>query len=220
MVERRGLFEELKRRNVFRAAGMYLVVAWLLLQVGETTFDALGLPDGSQRFLIVLLALGFPVALVLAWIFDLTPEGIVRTPDEPSAEVAQLRTGRRIDFAIIGALLIVLGLVLWRSGDDPSRGEGSAPAPESDLAVTLPTANPPLPDKPSIVVLPFDNLSDDPEQGYFAERLGGRCTSISSSVVARGPCLISRRSTMGWLLSHALAAPISTPQRIDSNLLA
>jgi hypothetical protein len=66
MDERRGLFEELKRRNVFRAAGMYLVVAWLLLQVGETTFDALGLPDGSQRFLIVLLALGFPVALVLA----------------------------------------------------------------------------------------------------------------------------------------------------------
>jgi hypothetical protein len=64
MDERRGIFEELKRRNVFRAAGMYLVVAWLLLQVGETTFEALGLPDGSQRFLIVLLALGFPVAPV------------------------------------------------------------------------------------------------------------------------------------------------------------
>ncbi len=115
MDERRGLFEELKRRNVFRAAGMYLVVAWLLLQVGETTFDALGLPDGSQRLLIVLLALGFPVALALAWIFDLTPEGIVRTPDEPSAEVAQLRTGRRIDFAIIGALHIVVGLIFWRA---------------------------------------------------------------------------------------------------------
>ena len=93
MVERRSLFEELKRRNVFRAAGMYLVVAWLLLQVGETTFDALGLPDGSQRFLIVLLALGLPVVLALAWIFDLTPEGIVRTPDDPAAEVAQLRDG-------------------------------------------------------------------------------------------------------------------------------
>jgi adenylate cyclase len=66
MDEKRGLFEELKQRQVFRAAGLYLVVAWLLLQVGETTFEALGLPDGSQRFLIVLLSLGFPIALVLA----------------------------------------------------------------------------------------------------------------------------------------------------------
>ncbi|MEE8166169.1 MAG: hypothetical protein V3T64_11410, partial [Myxococcota bacterium] len=182
MVERRGLFEELKRRNVFRAAGMYLVVAWLLLQVGETTFDALGLPDGSQRFLIVLLALGFPVALALAWIYDLTPEGIVRTPDEPSAEVAQLRMGRRIDCAIIGALLLVLGLVLWGPGDDPSRGELSAAAPGLDLAELLPPENPPLPDKPSIVVLPFHNMSDDPEQGYFADGITEDLTSDLASV--------------------------------------
>ncbi len=129
MDERRGLFEELKRRNVFRAAGMYLVLAWLLLQVGETTFDALGLPDGSQRFLIVLLALGFPVVLALAWIFDLTPEGIVRTPDEPSAEMAHLRTGRRIDFAIIGALLIVVTIMFWRSERAPVSEELLVAAP-------------------------------------------------------------------------------------------
>ena len=108
MDERRSLLDELKRRNLFRAAGMYLVVAWPLLQVGETTFDALGLPDGSQRFLIVLLALGFPAAVVLAWIFDLPPEGIVRTRDAPAAELARLRMGRRIDFALIGALVLAL----------------------------------------------------------------------------------------------------------------
>ena len=99
----RSLFAELKRRNVFRVAALYAVVAWVLIQIGEATFEPLGLPDGSQRLLIILLGLGFPVAVVLAWIFDLTPEGIVRTPDDPAAEVAHLRTGRRIDFAIIGA---------------------------------------------------------------------------------------------------------------------
>ncbi len=119
MEDRRGIFEELKRRNVFRAAGMYHVVAWLLLQVGETTFEALGLPDGSQRFLIVLLALGFPVVLVLAWIFDLTPEGIFRTRGDPATEMASLRMGRRIDFAIIGSLLIVVGLMIWRTVPPP-----------------------------------------------------------------------------------------------------
>ncbi len=135
MDEGRGIFEELKRRNVFRAAGMYLVVAWLLLQVGETTFDALGLPPGSQRFLIVLLALGFPVVLVLAWIFDLTPEGIVRTRNDPAAEMARLRMGRRIDFAIIGALLIVLGLVFWRTEPPPvSEEQPLADKPGMELA--------------------------------------------------------------------------------------
>ncbi len=88
-----GLFDELKRRRVFRAAALYAVVAWVLVQVGEATFEPLGLPEGSQRLLIILVGLGFPVAVLLAWIFDLTPEGIVRTPDDPAAEVAQLRDG-------------------------------------------------------------------------------------------------------------------------------
>ena len=139
MVERRGLFEELKRRHVFRAAGMYLVAAWLLLQVGETTFDALGLPDGSQRFLIVLLALGFPVALVLAWIFDLTPhpDPDDPDPDDLAADMARMRTGRQIDFAIIGALLIGVVLTFW-------------PDPDPDV-----TKAPLSSDKPAIAVLPF-----------------------------------------------------------------
>ncbi len=172
-----------KRRNVFRAAGMYLVVAWLLLQVGETTFEALGLPDGSQRFLIVLLALGFPVALVVAWIFDLTPEGIVRTSDDPAAEMASLRMGRRIDFAIIGSLLIVVGLMFWQA----------VPPPVSE--------EPPLSDKPGIAVLPFCNLSGDPEQEYFSDGISEDLTAVLS----RSPDLlvISRTSSSRYACQPA-----------------
>ncbi len=93
MSDRPGLFEELQRRNVFRVAAMYAVAAWLLIQIGEATFDALGLPQGSQRSLIVLVVLGFPVVVVLAWIFDVTPEGLVRTSDDSEAEVARLVRG-------------------------------------------------------------------------------------------------------------------------------
>jgi adenylate cyclase len=163
---RRSLFAELKRRSVFRVAALYAVVAWVLIQIGEATFEPLGLPEGSQRLLIILVGLGFPVAVVLTWVFDITPEGIVRTSDDPEAEVAHLRTGRRIDFAIIGALLIVVALVLWRSERDPGL---PASAPEFDPAELIPPENPPLPEKPSIVVLPFDNMSGDPEQEYFAD---------------------------------------------------
>jgi TolB-like protein len=162
MVDSRGLFEELKLRHVFRTAGMYLVVAWLLLQVGETTFEALGLPEGSQRLLIVLLALGFPVALVLAWIFDLTPEGIMRTSGDPAAKVAHLRTGRRIDYAIIGSLLIVVGLMSWRT----------VPSPRSEESL--------LSDKPSIAVLPFCNLSGNAEQEYFSDGVTEDLTAVLS----------------------------------------
>jgi TolB-like protein/Flp pilus assembly protein TadD len=172
-----GLFEELKRRSVFRAAALYAVVAWVLVQIGEATFEPLGLPEGSQRLLIILVALGFPVAVVLAWIFDITPEGIVRTPDDPAAEVAHLRTGRRIDFAVIGALLIVVGLMLWGSEEDSLRDEAPATAPRVDLPDLFPPENPPLPDKPSVVVLPFDNMSGDPEQEYFADGIAEDLTT-------------------------------------------
>ena len=166
---KRGLFDELKRRNVFRVAGSYAVVAWVLVQIGEATFEPLGLPQGSQRLLIIVVGLGFPVTVVLAWIFDLTSEGIVRTPDDPDAEVARLLMGRKVGFAIIGALLMVVGLMLWGSQREPSRDALPIAATGFDPAELLPPENPPLPDKPSIAVLPFCNLSGNSEQEYFVD---------------------------------------------------
>ncbi len=76
-------FAELKRRKVFRVAGAYLVVAWLLLQVADVSFGPMGLPEWTLTLVIALLVLGFPIACILAWAFDGTPTGFERTPDLP-----------------------------------------------------------------------------------------------------------------------------------------
>ena len=76
------LFAELKRRNVIRVAAAYVVVSWLLLQAADVLFGLLGVPDWSLRLVFGILALGFPVALVLSWIYELTPEGVRRDPGE------------------------------------------------------------------------------------------------------------------------------------------
>jgi len=187
-----GLFEELKRRRVFRVATLYAVVAWLLIQIGEATFEPLGLPDGSQRLLIILTALGFPLALALGWVFDVTPEGLVRTSGDPGAKGVQLHSRRRLDLAIFGALLLVIGFLWW----GPARGpELVGPSPQTDPGDDRPLGterfrNPPLPDKPSIAVLPFDNMSDDANQEYFVdgltEELTGKLAGVSTLfVIAR-----------------------------------
>jgi len=121
-----NFFAELKRRNVYRVAIGYAVVAWLLIQIATQTFPFLDIPDWTVRLVMVLLALGFPVALVLAWAFDITPKGVERTDD-----IAPIK-----------------GLT------------SKAPSIEPAAAA--------IPDK-SIAVLPFENLSDDQENEYFAD---------------------------------------------------
>src|SRR3954454_4941393 len=120
-------FAELKRRKVYRVAITYTVVAWLLIQVATQVFPFFEVPPWSIRLVIILLVLGFPIAMVLAWAFDITPEGVKRTDDLPS--------------------------------DEPPR---AVPSPVA--AIPAPT----IPDK-SIAVLPFENLSDDQQNEYFAD---------------------------------------------------
>jgi TolB-like protein len=144
-----SLFTELKRRNVFRVGLTYLVVAWLLIQIANNVVTPLGLPGWTTTLVIVLLALGFPVALILAWAFELTPEGLRRETAPVDAPARTRGVGRRWDFVIIAGLVIALGYSLWgRFSTSPA----TSPTGEVTLAV-----------------LPFEDLSPKKNQGYFAD---------------------------------------------------
>jgi hypothetical protein len=106
-VNPKNIFTELKRRNVYRAAVAYGVVAWFLTQLTTQVFPFFEIPNSAVRFVVIVLAVGFPIAMLLSWIYELTPEGVVRTEDlDPvQARSVQRSSGRILDFIIIGALL-------------------------------------------------------------------------------------------------------------------
>ena len=141
-------FAELKRRNVYRAAMLYGMGAWLLAQIATQIFPFFNVPNSAVRFVIVSLILGFPIAMVLSWIYELTPEGLVRTEDVDPA--MQRQWGRKVDFVIIGVLLLVIAMLVYQRL--PFRTQSGEAIPEK-----------------SIAVLPFANFSDEKANAFFAD---------------------------------------------------
>ncbi|HXP33983.1 MAG TPA: hypothetical protein VN827_00385, partial [Chthoniobacterales bacterium] len=150
MSETPSFFAELKRRNVYKVAVAYAVVAWLLVQIATQVFPFLEIPNWIVRLVIALVVIGFPIALVLAWAFELTPEGIVRTEDVDPEKSIRKSTGRKLDFAIIGVLLVVIAMLIYQRF--PFRTETGETIPQK-----------------SIAVLPFENRSEDKANAYFAD---------------------------------------------------
>jgi hypothetical protein len=111
---RPSFFAELKRRNVYKVAIAYGVVAWLLMQVASQIFPFFEIPSWAVRLVVLALIIGFPVAVILAWAFELTPEGIKREEDVDLGSSITRKTGRKLDFLIIAVLLLVIGLLLFQ----------------------------------------------------------------------------------------------------------
>jgi TolB-like protein/Flp pilus assembly protein TadD len=147
-----SFFAELKRRNVYRAAVAYGVVAWFLTQLTTQVFPFFEIPNSAVRFVVIALAIGFPIAMLLSWLYELTPEGIVRTEDlDPvQARSVQRATGRILDFIIIGVLLLVIAMMIV-GGRPFYRQPGESISQKS------------------IAVLPFEDLSEDKANAYFAD---------------------------------------------------
>jgi TolB-like protein/Tfp pilus assembly protein PilF len=145
-----NFFAELQRRNVYKVAVAYGVVSWLLIQIATQVFPFFDIPNWATRMVVILLLLGFPIAMVLAWAYELTPEGIKRADEVDPTKSIKRSTGRRLDFVIIGVLVAVVAVLAFQH-------YRPAKTPEPDV-----------PEK-SIAVLPFENLSADPENAFFAD---------------------------------------------------
>src|SRR5437762_3614296 len=178
-----SFFDELKRRNVVRMAGLYLVGAWLLVQVAGTVLPMFGAPDWLPRSIVILLAIGFLPALIFSWIFELTPQGLKRDEDVPPEESIAPRTARRMNRIIIAVLVLALGYFAFDKFVLTSRR--AAFPDEARFANSIPAK--------SIAVLPFENLSDDKGAAYFAD---GIQDEILTKLASIGDLkVISRTST-------------------------
>src|SRR5438874_153479 len=169
LFESDGFFEELRRRKVYRVAAAYIIAAGFIIQMGSAIFPAWELPNWTFRLVVVLLLIGFPIALILAWAFDVTPEGIRAT----KGTAAETHLRRNV------IILAVTGVIV-------SAAAGF---------FLLPRASPPNIDK-SIAVLPFENLSGDPDNAYFAD---GVQDDILTNLSKIGDLkVISRTSAMSY----------------------
>jgi TolB-like protein/Tfp pilus assembly protein PilF len=147
-VNPKNFFGELKRRNVYKVAIAYAVVAWLLMQIATQVFPFLEIPNWAVRLVIMLIVIGFPIALVIAWAFELTPEGLKRTEFADELPKKSARSRAWIYVVVVAGAISVGLFFLGRHTSSKQSAE--------------------LPAK-SIAVLPFDNLSRDPDNAYFAE---------------------------------------------------
>src|SRR3954447_10976643 len=131
-------FRELRRRNVFRIGEGYGIVGWLIIQVATSTFPILEIPSWCVRLVIVLVVLGFPVAMILGWAYELTPEGLMRTEDVAPTEAARRPVTQRLNFTIIAVLACAVAYLVYQRLN-PSQSPAGIP-------------------EKSIAVLPFENL--------------------------------------------------------------
>jgi TolB-like protein/Flp pilus assembly protein TadD len=184
--------DELKRRNVYKVAVAYVVVSWLLIQVATQVFPFFEIPDWTVRLVVLLLAIGFPVVLILSWAFEITPEGIKREGEVD--RTIRRQTGRKLTAAIVilGALaagLMVFRLVHTPSASEARRARGPAAAIESK----------------SIAVLPFENLSAEKSNAYFADGIQDEILTRLSKIADLK--VISRTSTQ-----HYTSLPDNLPE--------
>lgn len=214
------LIEELRRRNVARVGALYLVAGWLLLQIADVLFGLLDVPGWGLRLVLGILILGFPLALIFSWVYEMTPEGLKRESDIDRSVPVAADTGRKLNLVIAGLLAIaVLMLALDRyvpnqldSGSEPARpataefaesaAEGGAQAPARAGA-----------QESSIAVLPFVNMSRDPDNEYFSDGISEELLNSLANI--RGLRVASRTSSFSFKGSNQPIPAIAGQLGVD-----
>jgi TolB-like protein len=187
-----SLLTELRRRNVFKVGAAYLVVGWLVIEAAALLAPQLNLPEWAPRFVTFLVLVGFPIALVLAWIFDLTPEGM---------QLAEGKTGNKRFYAAVSAIaaLSLAWFFLGTGARSPAPGVDTAPPRETIDGKAARAGG------PSIAVLPFVNMSPDPDNEFFADGISEELLNILARI--DGLTVASRTSAFSFKGSNA---PIPT----------
>ena len=183
-----SLFNELKRRNVFRVGVAYIVVAWLVAQVLQLVFESFGTPDWVMKTILVLLATGLPLALFFAWAFEMTPEGIKREHEIDRSQSITSQTGKKLNLTIITVMALALAYFAFDKFVVSEREiaittetvaeETTAPNAPPQVVTSEATTEP---DK-SIAVLPFVNMSSDAEQEYFSDGLSEELLNLLAKI--------------------------------------
>jgi adenylate cyclase len=166
-----SFIKELKRRNVIRVAVAYVIVAWLLLQVSDTLVPALHLPEWFHSGIALLLILGFPLAMIFAWAYELTPDGLKKETDVDRSASLTHTTGRKLDFAIIAALVLALVYFVYDEFViEPAQESEAAPA---IIATEV---------QQSIAVLPFADMSPDKDQEYMSDGIAEEMLNLLAKI--------------------------------------
>ncbi len=195
-----SFFDELKRRNVIRVGIAYAVVAWLAIQITDVMIDNIGAPDWVFRTLLLGLAIGFPIALIIAWAFEVTPDGIKRDHEVDRSQSIAPQTGRRLNVLIIAGLTIV---VAWFLLDEfyleprEVTGTASVNAP-ADSAQPVEATN------QSVAVLPFRAMSSGPDDEYFAD---GLTEEILNALAQLPELLVTARTSSFHFKNQDLPVP-------------
>ena len=176
------IFQELKRRNVFRVGFAYVVTSWLLLQFADIVLENIAAPNWVIQVFMLALGLGFPIALFLAWAYELTPEGLKKEKDVDRSHSITSQTGRRLDFIVIGLLAIGLGIFVFLYFSGPDRSGADDGIVSSG--------------RPAIAVLPFTSRSADPDNVFFADGIHDDLLTMLANIGSIK--VISRTSVMQY----------------------
>ena len=185
-----SIFDELKRRNVFRVGVAYIVAAWVFLQVADLVFDAINAPDWVLQSMLFLAVLGFIIAMIVAWAYEVTPEGIKREKEVVRDESITHQTAARLNKLTISLVLAGVTVVaVDRMIPEKEKGSGSITAEpvaqSSNTAGSVVIEPDPVvltPDESSVAVLPFVNMSSDPEQEYFSDGISEEILNVLTRI--------------------------------------
>ncbi|PCJ49242.1 MAG: hypothetical protein COA74_06665 [Gammaproteobacteria bacterium] len=176
-----SFFAELKRRNVFKVGIAYLVLAWVVVQVTDTAVPALHLPEWIITAVFFFGVIGFPFAIFFAWAFEVTPDGVKKETDISAEDSITAHTGRKLDFVIIALMAVALGYFIYESRF-ATEAEPAIIVEDFSTKIETPKEVTIKPEGSSIAVLPFVNMSSDPEQEYFSDGISEEILNVLAKI--------------------------------------